>query len=301
MTVQHQSFHRTPIVSLPKNSTLGCSMSHEKKVFALLIFLIIGLLVTSCTTSSASQLTPDINSTVVAQAQTIVVELNQTGTASVPITMTPLLTPTPLPASLVPTASATASPISYSLPVGCNNLKLLSASTTAANPLKAGQSFTQSWQVENNGTCNWDQSYHLVLISGEKLGASPGGLNQVIAPGKSIILTLDLVAPSQEGVYNSAWRFSDAGGTLFGETLSVSIAVRNNFESTPNPDKPNPAQTTAYVQTVTADQMKTWAGDHETAVAQMTSSYATVISSMYGSSTAIAATNEALGSATPQP
>ncbi len=266
--------------------------------FLFLTFLIIGLLSTSCATSAASQLTPDVNSTIVARAQTIVVELNQTGTASVPITMTPLLTLTPLPTSLSPTASATASPISYSLPVGCNSLKVISAFTTATNPLRAGQSFTQSWQVENNGTCNWDQSYHLILVSGENLGASPSRLSQVVPPGKSITLSLGLIAPNQDGVYNAAWRFSDAEGMPFGETLSVSIVVRNNSEST---STPNPVQTTAYVETVQADHRTAWAADRATAEAQMTSSWETLIPSMNGSATAIAATNEALGSATPQP
>lgn len=298
MTVERRYFHQIHILSLLKSLIRDYSMNREKHVFALFAFLIMGLLLTSCTSLAASQPTSDVNSTIAALAQTVVVELNQTGTASVPTTTTSLLIPAPLPTSPVPTASATASPISYSLPVGCNNLKLLSAYTTAANPLRAGQSLTQSWQVQNNGTCNWDQSYRLVLISGEKLGASPGGLNQVIAPGKSIILTLDLVAPSQEGIYTSAWRFSDAAGTPFGETLSVSIAVRNNSEST---STPNPAQTTAYVQTYVADQMTANAIGRETADAYMTSDFATLMSSMYGSSTAIAATNEALGSATPQP
>jgi hypothetical protein len=136
----------------------------------------------------------------------------------------------------------------------------------------------------------------LVLVSGEKLGASPSRLNQVVPPGKSINLSLELIAPNQDGVYNAAWRFSEVEGTPFRETLSVSIAVRNNSEPTPNP-----AQTTAYMQTVVEDQMTVQAGDHETAVAHMTSSYATVMSSMYETSTAIAATNEVLGPATPQP
>jgi hypothetical protein len=217
----------------------------------LIPLLLIGVLVVSCGGQpAAGEPTPDVNGTVAAGAQTMVASVFQTQTAAAPTsTDTPLPTLTPLPTSTAltltltsPTALSTQpvlaqaspfptgtfftqTPSSTQLAVGCNNLRLISSYTEPEGPFQAGQQFTQYWQVENNGTCNWMYLYHLVFVSGNRMGGSPGRLSKVIPPYKWTTLSVNLTAPRSTGTHTATWRFADQGGTPFGANLPVSIKV----------------------------------------------------------------------------
>ncbi|HUE98662.1 MAG TPA: NBR1-Ig-like domain-containing protein [Anaerolineales bacterium] len=218
---------------------------------SLIPLLLIGMLLASCGGQpAAGEPTPDVNATVAAGAETMAVSIFQTQTALAPsATNTPLPTNTLLPTStaLTLTSSTTlatqpfvlvASPIatgtfytltpsSASLAVGCNNLRLISSYTVPEGPFAPGQEFTQYWQVENNGTCDWVYLHHLAFVSGNRMGGSPGRLSKVIPPYKWTTLSVDLDAPNSNGTHTASWRFSDQGGTPFGATLPVSIKVEN--------------------------------------------------------------------------
>jgi hypothetical protein len=138
---------------------------------------------------------------------------------------------------------------------------LIESFTNPAGPFTPGQEFTQSWQVENNGTCDWVYLYHLVFVSGDQMKGSPGRLSKVIPPGKWTTLSVDLDAPNKDGTHTGTWRFSDAGGTPFGATLPVSITVKKNPDPTKTPDTVQ----TAVAGTVVA-QMTETAAAQQTAV-----------------------------------
>lgn len=215
----------------------------------LIPLLLIGVLVVSCGGQpAAGEPTPDVEGTVAAGAQTMVASVFQTQTAAAPtITDTPLPTMTPLATSTAltltsPTALSTQpvlvqgspfptgtfftlTPSSTQLAVGCNNLRLISSYTEPEGPFAPNQKFTQYWQVENNGTCNWVYLYHLVFVSGDRMGGSPGRLSKVIPPYKWTTLSVGLTAPKSTGTHTATWRFSDQGGTPFGANLPVSIKV----------------------------------------------------------------------------
>lgn len=237
---------------------------------SLLILLLIGILLAACTPSGPGQPTPDLNSTLaVNMAGTMVAALFQTQTALAPsATNTALPTATSLPTSTalaLPTSTAfvqqpvfvaasptptgpTPTPLASSLGAGCNNLRLISSYTVPEGPLLPGQDFTQFWQVENNGTCDWLYLYALVFASGTKLGeATSVRFGNKIPPGKWTTLSMVLHAPSKSGTYKSSWRFSDGGGTVFGSVLPVSITV-GGPTNTPKPD----TAATAVAQTVAA-------------------------------------------------
>jgi hypothetical protein len=263
---------------------------------SLLGLLLIGILLTSCAAPPPTdEPTPDINATVAAAAQTLAASLFQTQTAIAPTaTNTPLPTVTSLPTTTAltlpsPLASATqaqgviffssptptgtfytSTPSSSSLAVGCNNLRLIESFTEPAGTLTPGQEFTQYWQVENNGTCNWVYLYHLAHAGGNQMGGSPGRLSKVIPPGKWTTLAVGLKAPNSDGTHTGSWRFSDSGGTPFGATLPVSITVKKN---------PDPTGTPNLTQTVDVSVQQT-----ATAAAQQTAVQG-------GVNTAVAATN----------
>ncbi len=271
---------------------------------SLILLLLIGILLTSCGAPSAVSSTPDLNATIAVGAQTMVAALFQTQTALAPVatntaiptvtslpTGTALALPSPFPSSTqailfynTPTPTGTfytSTPLSSSLAVGCNNLGLIESFRSPDGTLTPGQKFTQSWQVENNGTCDWVYLYHLVFVSGDQMGGSPGRLSKVIPPGKWTTLSVDLTAPKDNGTYNASWRFSDAGGTPFGATLGVSITVKKN---------PEPTNTVDAVQTAVAG----------TVIAQMTQTAAAQQTALSVGQTAIAC-QTALAAGAPPP
>ncbi|HET9910461.1 MAG TPA: NBR1-Ig-like domain-containing protein, partial [Anaerolineales bacterium] len=232
-----------------------------------------------------------------AGAQTMVAALFQTQTAiAPPATDTPLPTPTSLPtlastplvlpqtttiatqailfaATATPTGTFyTSTPLASSLAAGCLNLRLIKSWTEPAGQLKPGTEFTQFWQVENNGTCEWLFVFQLVHVSGDKMGGSPGRFSNKIYPGKWTTLSVGLDAPNDNGKYNATWRFSDGGGKMFGASLPVSIEVKKNPDptATPNVLQTAAAGTVAVQLTATAQQAAILAGQTAAAGATQT-------------------------------
>ncbi|MBI1855991.1 MAG: hypothetical protein HYR93_09035 [Chloroflexi bacterium] len=81
----------------------------------------------------------------------------------------------------------------------------------------AGSTFKKTWRVKNIGTCTWTSSYTLVFDAGEKMGG-PSSINlpSTVAPGQTVDLSVNLIAPSAPGHYIGYWRFKNASGTAFG-------------------------------------------------------------------------------------
>ena len=215
-----------------------------------------GFLIISCTGQNPSEPTPDVNAILTAGVGTFAAAIFQTQTAFVPpATATPTTTQTPTatvatPIPLLsPTASATqlifvaplvtftaittgtpptANPTT--LASGCNNLALLRDETVPAGTIyKPEDGFTKVWKVANTGTCNWVFLYHLVFVSGDRMGGEPQRLGKVIEPGKWTQLSLNMQAPKNPGKYTGYWRFADQSGTAFGSTLGVSIEVKASY------------------------------------------------------------------------
>lgn len=252
---------------------------------SLLGMLLIGILLASCGGQpAATEASPDFDLTVQAGAQTMVAAVFETQTAiappatnTAPPSVTPLPTMPTVPstpltlstattfatqpilvaASPTPTGTYyTATPLSSSLASGCLNLRLLNSWTQPEGQLKPGQEFTQFWQVENNGSCDWLYVFQLVHVSGDKMKGAPARFSNRIPPGKWTTFSVDLDAPIDNGTYNATWRFSDGGGTMFGASLPVSITVKRNPDPTATP---NAAQTT-IAGTVAAQLTQTAAG-----------------------------------------
>lgn len=80
-----------------------------------------------------------------------------------------------------------------------------------------GVAFTKIWRIRNVGTCTWTPSYSLVFESGERFGAqSSVALPGNVAPGQSIDISIQLVAPNQAGRFKGFWRLRNPSGVLFG-------------------------------------------------------------------------------------
>ena len=183
-----------------------------------------------------SNLTPRINEALAAlQAEGALAELAARYLSLEEAELAPLPTPQP--------AEAARSP----LPVtGCldamtlvAHLNLDDANMTAPPPISPGAAFQKSWRVQNVGTCTWDSSYQLTPVGGNVPAARMGGvavpLSGAVAPGQTIDLTVDLVAPLAPGVYQGFWSMRAPTGLLFGERIWVGVDVAELPTPTPPP------------------------------------------------------------------
>ena len=94
-----------------------------------------------------------------------------------------------------------------------------------------GQTFVKTWRLQNNGSCTWTTTYQLVFVSHDSMGALPAvPLNQEVAPGGIIDLSINLTAPTVPDTHFSFWQLRTPDGTLFGVTAYAQIVVYD-----PNP------------------------------------------------------------------
>ena len=230
----------------------------NKTVKIILYILLVSVLLVSCGGQPPASPTPDMNALLTQSIGTLSASFFLTQTAIVPTaTNTPLPTPTPLatntPLALPsPLASATQGYVYVipsvtvtgtvytpttnpsSLASGCNNLALIRDVTIPSNTeIAPRQSFTKTWQVANNGTCDWLSGYRLVPVSGTKLAEDSVRVNNApVPPNEWRQLSVNMTAPKDPGTYTQYWQLSDGAGKTFGSLLGVTIVVKN-----PSPTK----------------------------------------------------------------
>ena len=155
-----------------------------------------------------------------------VTEPDQQGQVYRPPTLYPQ---TPLVLYPSPTSVATGSaPLLTPTPSCSNSLRFLEDVTIPdGTQVAPGEVIDKQWRVENDGECNWSENYRLRLVTGSELGAPS---EQALYPARSgtqaTIRTL-FVAPTEPGVYRSAWQAYDPQGRPFGDTIFIEIVVVN--------------------------------------------------------------------------
>jgi ABC-type amino acid transport substrate-binding protein len=156
--------------------------------------------------------------------------------------------PTPAPAA---TAAPTAAAASAPAPAACvegmawvADLSMDDKNMSAPPTLQPGQQFTKGWRLRNTGTCDWTPDFALTYRSGNSPLARMGGSNfkigQTVAPGETIELTVNLVAPQTPGVYQGFWQMANAAGKPLGERVWVGIRVPAPPVSVPPTQTPAP-------------------------------------------------------------
>ena len=77
--------------------------------------------------------------------------------------------------------------------------------------------FTKTWRLKNNGTCTWTTAYSLVYVSGDQMSApSSVSFPNSVAPGATVDLSAQMVAPPVAGHFRGNWKLKNASGVLFG-------------------------------------------------------------------------------------
>lgn len=156
-------------------------------------------------------------------------------TATITPTLVTTVTRTPLP-SLTSTAVPTAT-VPMLLEDGslapCNAAQFIQdVSIPDGTLVRPGQKFTKVWEFKNVGNCTWTENYALVHVYGQPMGvASPVPLRQVVRPGETVEVSLNMQAPYIPACWVSWWKFQDEEGNRFGidfrfaEVFWVKVAV----------------------------------------------------------------------------
>lgn len=134
------------------------------------------------------------------------------------------------PSPAVSTHSATLQPENAALPtpnLTCVNSLLFVADRTIPDgtEVRPGAILDKIWDVENNGTCNYDERYRLKLIGGSELGARTEQALYPARSGAQFQIHIRFVAPQAPGKARSAWQAFDPDGNPFGDPIYLEIVV----------------------------------------------------------------------------
>lgn len=164
-----------------------------------------------------------------------------TATAQVTSTFTPPAGETPTPTAtaaselslqasptvqqLLPTATAD---LGSPTPKTCSDSLVYIADVNYPDdsPVTPGQAINKQWRVKNNGTCDWDQGYHLKLVDGyPALGAESVQALFPARAGTQAVISINFSAPPDAGSYRTAWQANSPEGTPFGDVIYMIVIV----------------------------------------------------------------------------
>lgn len=170
------------------------------------IILALTLVLTSCISISvdSSQTTP--------QLDFVTATLIPTKAGFVPATLTPIPEVT-----LAPTLAITAS-------ANCTDSAVLLRDVTIPDgtSVKAGETFTKTWEFKNNGTCPW-VNYKLTFASGDQMNAPLSAPIPDTAPKSTIQISVKLTAPAADGNYTGNFTLNDSSGK------AIPIGIEKTF------------------------------------------------------------------------
>ncbi|MBQ6509668.1 MAG: transporter substrate-binding domain-containing protein [Flexilinea sp.] len=148
-----------------------------------------------------------------------------------PAIMRPTQAPTAAPV-IPPVAAPTQAPAS-----SCINSMVYYSDVTIKDgqQVAPGERFRKIWRVYNNGTCSWNSGYSFVYVSGDRMEGNNISIPATVAPGQTIDLAVDLIAPKSSGTYRGNWQMRSPQGTNFGETIWVKVRVAGSQPVSPTP------------------------------------------------------------------
>lgn len=198
----------------------------KTRILSLSIILILGLLLFSCGTNGSEQTNPvDADALRTEAVSTYASSLTETLVA-VPVaspTLT-IITPTPtatLDVTAAVEATTTANPC-YKL------IWIKDVTIPDGQQMKANETFTKTWLVQNVGDCAWPPGFTFNNVGGDSMRGSTVTLEESIPVGAKREISVQLTVPTGvDGLIQSSWRMADLDGNYFGDTLTVNITVGN--------------------------------------------------------------------------
>jgi hypothetical protein len=184
-----------------------------KRSMGFAILIITGLFMAGCGSSRQAAVE---TATAAVQASTSAAQ-TEIAASTATLTPSPTASPTITPIPVTPTETLTPTPAKTPLP--CNIAGFIDDVTIPdGTEMEPGESFTKTWRLRNNGSCNWTDDYKLVFFSGDQMDGPTVQefTTDWIYPGYEVDVSVDLVAPSAPGTYIGYWKLQNAAGVPFG-------------------------------------------------------------------------------------
>jgi hypothetical protein len=155
--------------------------------------------------------------------------------------------------TIAPVTTLASTVISYTSSTGtaCDDAAYVADITISdGTKIYPGATFEKTWEISNTGTCTWDTDYALTFVSGSQMSGTETALEESVAPGESVDITVEMTAPTTETSYTGYWRMQNASDTLFGDTIYVNIVVTDSA-STSTPTATSTGTTSTATPTTT--------------------------------------------------
>jgi hypothetical protein len=224
-------------------------MNKQTLNYLITIILVTSSILTGCNRPATEngEVTLDITQAY----QTVQARLTESSltTPSVVNTDTPTTPPnetsTPVPAQPTSTNPPTSPPTTQPPAKKCDQAAAgvpIDVTIPDDTELTPGQSFTKTWRLQNSGTCTWTSAYRISLFSGDSMSAPDEvALPSNVAPGESVDVAVDLVAPLEAGAYQGNWKLKNENGDWFGigpsgdSAFWVKILIKQSITGTLTP------------------------------------------------------------------
>ena len=243
------------------------------KIKCLLILSIMMGFAAGCGSRDEPAKSPEMLYTEIAQTAYAQLTLQATGQVFATPTFTFMPPYTNTPPQFTNTPFQTAAPTS--VPPGggpnisaCDSIEFVNDITIPdGTEIPPGAAFIKIWRVKNSGTCTWNSQYQLIYYFGEAMGAAATHqlTTETVAPGETLDISIDMVAPAQEGHYFSYWILRNDKGENFGIGLiadpiyvEINVVVSTVTETaTPTNTQISVVETATFTPTATATETPT--------------------------------------------
>lgn len=145
-----------------------------------------------------------------------------------------------VPATITPTVESTIAPtLAVTENANCKDSAILLRDVTIPDDtqMKAGETFTKTWEFQNSGECNWI-GYTIQFDSGDQLSAPLSAPIADTLPNGKVQVSIPLTAPIVNGGYTGNFTLNNSKGNpvFIGteKTFWVKIIVGNPSPQTPS-------------------------------------------------------------------
>lgn len=99
----------------------------------------------------------------------------------------------------------------------CDKASLVTETIPDGTEFLIDEGFTKVWTIRNDGSCTWNSAYQIYLVSGENMGGPAAvSLTQgTVAPGQTVAVTWNMIAPHDPGTYRGTYKLKNASGQTF--------------------------------------------------------------------------------------
>jgi len=90
--------------------------------------------------------------------------------------------------------------------------------------LAKGEEFVKTWSIRNTGTCDWPANTVLAQVHSQLDGPESVPVGAVAA-GETVEISIDLVTPDEDGVFDGKWRLRTGDTDIPGSGLTAVVQV----------------------------------------------------------------------------